>query len=60
MITNEHSMAINKEIEMIKDEMKVLGQIEKDRGSYESIEYADIIENAVDLKLTQLLDLKKK
>lgn len=45
---------------MIKDEMKVLGQIEKDRGSYESIEYADIIENAVDLKLSQLLELKKK
>jgi hypothetical protein len=33
-ITNEHSMTINKEIETIKEEMKVLGQIEKDRGSY--------------------------
>jgi hypothetical protein len=40
--------------------MKVLGQIEKDRGSYESIEYAEIIENSVDVKLSQLLELKKK
>lgn len=33
-ITNQHSMTINKEIETIKEQMKVLGQIEKDKSSY--------------------------